>query len=251
MLLNICLALCTLNYSSAFLYLKAWSPVPLKCHPSVLFSLRVFTFPPPFFLLKPWANNCFSLNKGIFVCLFSTCGDPAHNLSRTLATLLSVFSSVLYFPGHGAQVGQLLGLGLVDTALQSTHAELQDVGSNIWFALSDFGLWLLASPVRHTYWWSSMYGNNSSRFGFWRSVVEEAADSTSLKSTFLPVGCDLSDISLFWAQAPLLLTHWVTSGADTNTLWAELWCPACLGIPVGSNTRGHWAQQPTTLPLWV
>lgn len=136
MLLNICLALCTLNCSAACLYLKGWSPVSLKCHPSVLISLRVLAFSPPCFLLKPWASNCFSLNKCIFVCVLSPLVGTQLTCFLTPWHLYCQFSPVSCTSlDHGAQIVQPLGLGLVDTVLQSTCAEFQDVGSNIWFDL--------------------------------------------------------------------------------------------------------------------
>lgn len=97
-LLNICLAFCT----STILQLSCTWKADLQCHWNAThqcsFHSVFFTFSPPFFVLKPWGTNCFSLNKGIFVCAFSplvriqlTC------FPKTFATVLLVPFSLLCF----------------------------------------------------------------------------------------------------------------------------------------------------------
>lgn len=125
MLLNICLAPCTLNYSTAFFHLRGSSPVSPNFCPPVLFSISFFYFFNLFFFsfwnLEPLIVVVF-IKKflSVFPFLSFPCEGLAYMLSYPLTTPFSVFSSLLYFPGLWSPGSSAPGLRVCDH-YPSTH----------------------------------------------------------------------------------------------------------------------------------
>lgn len=210
MLSNISSALSPLN----FLQLSCTWKADLQCHWNAILQCSFHSMFLPFHLHFSFWNlepTIVSLSIKAFLSVFSSLVGIHLTCSPKPCQHYCQFPSVSCTSlDHGAQVVHPLGLELVGTVLQSTCAEFQDVSSNICFALLDLRP-CLAFSARHSYWWSSMYRNNSSPFGFWSSTVVKAGCRQTLSSKlsrFLPAGFDLFDFSCFWAQATLWLIHW-------------------------------------------
>lgn len=129
-----------------------------------------------------------SIKTFLSVSLLSfSCGVLAHMLSHTLTTVFSVFSSLLYFPGPWSTGSSAPGLRVSGHRPSAHSCWMPRCRLKYFFCFVGLEIMSSCLSVRHIYWWSSMYRNNSSLFGFWSLILGEDPHLWNLTegSTFL------------------------------------------------------------------